>query len=280
MLQSGNFQCGIFAENDTAMNEIKQWIEDPQRDYLIGVALFAKYSKNKSMANNFARGTARFWMGKLTYELGKLVRCADGVQRQKPVVHKTIISCSKTERTSPMRTGYPVPEIILAAKKEIASLYSIIDKMHGELYELGTSNSDSVVKKRKAILDKRIPIIERTDRLYVLKEDWFAGNADVLDEIREILSAPIDKQPSIKETVKDKPVTDVARMSDLELSKRKSQLRSAITKTKNMLDFQSIRKGNTPTPMPDGPKRTEFENKLKALQAEYADVLAELKNRK
>lgn len=262
------------------MNEIKQWIEDPQRDYTVGVALFSKYSKNKAMANNFARGTARFWMGKLTYELGKLVRCAGSVQHQKPVVHKTTVSAVKSGGVSAIRTGDALPEVILAAKKEVSSLYAIIDKMHRELYDLGTSNSDAVVKKRKSILDKRIPIIERADRLYVLKEDWFAGNADALDEIRELLSEPLAKQPSITDAVKAKPAKEIGGMSDLELSKRKSQLRSAITKTRNMLDFQSIRKGDTPTPMPDGPKRTEFENKLKALQAEYADVLAELKNRK
>lgn len=262
------------------MTDIQQWLSDRHHDYAEGVAIFARHSANKGMVRTLTKGSARFWMGKLEYEMGKLVRCAGSVQHAKPVVHKTTVSGVKSGGVSAIRTGNALPEVILAAKKEVSSLYSIIDKMHRELFVLGTSNNDAVVKKRKSILDKRIPIIERADKLYVLKEDWFAGNADVLDEIRELLSEPLAKQPSITEAVKAKPAKEIGGMSDLELSKRKSQLRSSITKTRNILDFQSIRKGDTPTPMPDGPKRTEFEIKLKALQAEYADVLAELKNRK
>ena len=257
------------------MNEIQQWLDDEQRDYTIGVALYARYGKNKAMANSFARGTARFWMKKLKYELGKLVRFADGAQHAKPVVRKTTISAVKPDGLSAISSGDAVPEVILAAKKEISSLYSIIDKMHSELFNLGTSNSDAVVKKRKAILDKRKPIIERADRLYVLKEEWFAGNTDVTDEITKMLSAPIEQQPSLELPAQ----TDVSALDDLKLAKRKTQLSSSITKTRNMLAFQSIRKGEQPMPMPEGPKRKEFEQKLKELQTEYATVLAELKKR-
>lgn len=74
-------------------------------------------------------------------------------------------------------------------------------------------------------------------------------------------------------------LSDTANMSDLALSKRRTQLRSSITKTRNMLQYQSIRKGDTPTPLPDGPKRDEYEQKLKALQKEYNAVVAELERR-
>lgn len=248
------------------MEEIKRWLEDPQRDYAEGVALYACYGKNRLFARSLAHGTARFWQPKLEYELRKLLAAlkARGATPPKP---------RPTRKASGGNTVEPVA--ILAAKKEIVSLYGIIGKMHRELYDIGTSNSSDAVKARKKILDRRIPIIERAERLYVLKEEWYAGNAGAADEIAALLAAPLEKQPSIAVP----PRTEVSEMSDINLSKRKAQLRSSITKTKNILDFQSIRKGDTQSPMPDGPKRTEFEKKLKGLKKEYAEVSAELNRR-
>ena len=72
---------------------------------------------------------------------------------------------------------------------------------------------------------------------------------------------------------------NVSGLSDLDLSKRRSALRSSITKTQNMLRYQTIRKGDSPTPMPPGPKRDEYQKKLKTLQKEYNAVVAELERR-
>lgn len=58
------------------MNEIQQWISDSQHDYHIGVALYEKYGRNKSLANYFRTGKAQFRMSKLVYELGKLASSA------------------------------------------------------------------------------------------------------------------------------------------------------------------------------------------------------------
>lgn len=42
------------------MNEIQQWLSDSQHDYNIGVALYQKYGRNKSLANHFRTGTPQF----------------------------------------------------------------------------------------------------------------------------------------------------------------------------------------------------------------------------
>lgn len=73
--------------------------------------------------------------------------------------------------------------------------------------------------------------------------------------------------------------SDVSGLSDLDLTKRRSALRSSITKTQNMLQYQSIRKGDSPTPMPPGPKRDEYERKLSALKEELTAVCDELERR-
>ena len=271
------------------MNDIQQWLDNPGHDYFAGVTLFARYSKNRALVRYFQSGTARFRMGKLVYEMGKLTKAT--IPEKRPAVANDYLPMPQRIPQQPHATVSPatartqLPPYIIAAKKEISSLYAFIDKRHRELYDLGTSNADDVVRKRKKILDGRKPAIERADRLYRLKEEWFAledgpGRERVANDIREMLAAPLVEQPSIVETGRAPSLPVVSKMSDLDLSKRRSALRSSITKTQNMLQYQTICKGNSPAPMPPGPKRDEYEQKLKVLKAELIAVCDELERRK
>ena len=266
------------------MNELQSWIDNPDRDYAEGVALFAQYSKNKALVRYFQTGTARFRMGKLVYEIGTVAKTAAAV-KEHPVEQRGMPRCNSTSISQAETHSVTLPPYILAAKKEVAAMYAIIDKRHRELYDLGTSNADDVVRHRKKILDERKHVIESADRLYRLKEEWFAledGHARerVANEIREVLAAPLAKQWTICAPVHGTSLqTNVSGLTDLQLSKRRTQLRSSITKTQNMLQYQSIRKATSPTPMPKGPKRDEYEQKLKALKAEFKAVTEELARR-
>lgn len=274
----------------TDKNELQSWLDNPARDYAVGVELFAQHSKNKALVRYFQTGTARFRMGKLVYEMGKLAKTAVTTEMADKWANKQPFAASQTPQTTYVtdnREGQikaAIPDFILAAKKEVSYLYAFIDKLHRELYDLGTSNADDVVRNRKRILDDRKPAIERADRLYQLKEEWFAledGSARyrVAKEIMEMLAAPLGAQPSIVETWRAPSLPVVSKMSDLDLSKRRSALRSSISKTQNMLQYQTIRKGDSPAPMPPGPKRDEYEQKLKALKTEFKAVTEELARR-
>lgn len=265
------------------MEEIQQWLENPSRDYGDGVSLFIRYGKNKALVRYFQTGTARFRMSKLIYEMGKILRSSPvraglqvGSSMREPSVKKVEVR-SGTRKVE-------IPDFILAAKKEISTLYSLIDRRHLELYDLGTSNADDVVRKRKRILDSRKPVIETADTLYRLKEEWFAlddgpARKRVEDLIRGILSAPADEHPSLPVREDDGGIPDVRKLSDIQLSQRRNQLRSSITKTQNMLRYQSIRKAESPSPMPDGPKRDEYEKRLRMRKAEFKAVCDELERR-
>ena len=273
------------------MNEIQSWINDPNRDYAAGVVLFAKYSKNRALVRYFRTGTARFRMSKLVYEMGKVAKTA--IPEKRPVGANDYSPLQPRTSQQPRVAGSssPLPPYILAAKKEVSSLYALIDKRHRELYDLGTSNADDVVRKRKKILDGRKPAIKRADRLYRLKEAWIKledgpARERVASDIREMLAAPWKEQPTIAAAsaspqMQGNQLRDaVGSLTDLELSKRRSALRSSITKAQNMLQYQSIRKADSPTPMPPGPKRDEYEQKLAALKAELTAVCDELERRK
>ena len=272
------------------INCLQKWLDNSDRDYAEGVALFAQYSKNKALVRYFQTGTARFRMGKLVYEMGKLAKTAVTTERADKWANNQPSAAIQTPQTSYItgnrkgRMKVNVPDFILAAKKEVSAMYALIDKRHRELYDLGTSNADDVVRKRKKILDERKPVIERADRLYRLKEEWFSledgpARNRVANDIREMLAAPLVEQPSIVEKGRAPSLPVVSKMSDLDLSKRRSALRSSITKTQNMLQYQTIRKGESPAPMPPGPKRDEYQKKLKTLQKEYNAVVAELERR-
>ncbi len=289
------------------MTDIQQWLSDRQHDYAEGVALFARYSANKGMVRTLTKGTARFWMGKLEYEMGKLVQQRAGLEMGNgapsaaaaAVAAVETVQCTvstlpqRTVTTLPHRTvttlphrKSAIPEVIMSAKAEISSLYAIIDKMHRQLYDLGTGNDDKTVRARKRLLDKRRPIIQRADELYRLKEDYFAlddsdAKRKTVARITEMLAAPLAQQPSanIVPTVDDAPSPSLQKLTDLELAKRKSSLRSAITKIQNMLAYQSIRKADEPSPMPDGPKRDEYEAKLAARKRELTAVMNEIDKR-
>lgn len=96
-----------------------------------------------------------------------------------------------------------------------------------------------------------------------------------------MLAAPPEKQPTMVAPVETRHDTSlqVVSKSDLDLSKRRSALRSSITKTQNMLQYQTIRKGDSPAPMPPGPKRDEYQKKLKTLKKEYNAIVKELERR-
>ena len=277
------------------MNDIQQWLDNPGHDYSAGVTLFARYSKNRALVRYFQSGTARFRMGKLVYEMGKLAKAT--IPEKRPVGANDYSPLPQRTPQHPRATVSPatartqLPPYILAAKKEISSLYALIDKRHRELYDLGTSNADDVVRKRKKILDSRKPAIDRADRLYQLKEEWIKledgpARERVASDIREMLSAPWKEQPTMAEAsaspqMQGKQLRDaVGSLSDLDLTNRRSALRSSITKAQNMLQYQTIRKGDSPTPMPPGPKRDEYERKLKVLKAELTAVCDELERRK
>ncbi len=257
------------------MHEIARWLSG-SRDYAEGVVLFTKYSKNKVLARMFQRGAARFHASKLEYELGKLLNGARPSQRTTPISTSKSTAKQGTVRTPNME----VHPVILATKKEVASLYAQIDKMHYELYELGTSNDKATVEARRRILERRQPIIERADALYRFKEEYFRTSGQnqkaVLDKITELQKADVKQQPT---TAVNAVSGTIAKMDDMALLKRRNTLRSSIIKTQNMLQYQSIRKGETPTPMPDGFKRDQYAKKLEDLKVEYDAVLSEIKRR-
>ena len=256
------------------MTEIKQWFSG-NKDYDTGVIIFAKYTKNRFLARTFQKGTSLYLQSKLEYELGKLNVEIEKQKIVKPEAQIVTPLPKTIEPNQPQKVEYP--EVILAAKKEIATMYSIIDKMHTELYDLGSSNADNVVAVRKRILEKRKPICKRVDLIYKLKEEYFrtSGNEqkEVINALKEFIVVEPKQHPAFTPHIANSKISG---MNDIELLKRKQALSSAISKAQNIIRYQSIRKADTPTPLPVGPKREKYERKLATLKAEYNQIIKEI----
>ena len=100
------------------MNDLQQWLNDPDRDYAAGVALFAQHCKNKALVRYFQTGTARFRMAKLVYEMGKLASTAAAKSVSQPQRNVIAPIVETHGRASLHHTQSVIPDFILAAKRK------------------------------------------------------------------------------------------------------------------------------------------------------------------
>lgn len=124
------------------MTDIQQWLSDRHHDYAEGVAIFARHSANKGMVRTLTKGSARFWMGKLEYEMGKLAKQCAGREKDNGtprvdvarVPNRDVAGVHGRDVARHVSTSTSaIPEVVMSDKAEISSLYAIINKMHRQL---------------------------------------------------------------------------------------------------------------------------------------------------
>lgn len=246
--------------NDRDRKEINDWLKS-KRDYNQGLLILRKHTKNRILLkkNNIP-------IDKIVFELNKFV--GNGLFAPQKIQTNT----PKKIKIKTVRDN-----LIPIVKHRIQELIKSIDMMHKQLYDLGTSNDELIVNKRKEILDKRIPLIEMYDRLYQIKEAFFTtGIWDT--EVDKLIKTKIENEPSITKA-KEVPDVVISKMTDLELFKRKNQLSSSITKTRNFIKYKSIKKLEVENPL-TGEEKKKAETKLKGLREEQKKILSEIKRRK
>lgn len=243
--------CGYLCNMDIT---IKQWIDDPDRDYDTGVELFSSNGGNRSMVRYFSATKPRFAMKKLLYELGKMAK--------DEVVTLTISPDEPVSHTEP---GATVPPVAAMAKQIVHDTWVELSRIHEELYNLGTENDETTVAKRKALLDEQQPLIERYNSVYEAKEAFFNGELSE-EELQKVVDGKT-------ETVEAPPV-DYSRLSDLDLTKRIKAAKQAVNRYTNQLLYQQDTKGEAENPMPDSLKRQKIEQCMAVRNDELKQLLA------
>ena len=155
-------------------------------------------------------------------------------------------------------------------------LSSAISIAHRKLYELGEGNSEAVMAQCRRILEDLQPLIRRYEKLYLLKEKYFDTGV-VPAELPRMLADRVVEEP---EPVQDSSRKELESLSDIELMKKAHSLKVNINKTRNRLEYQSLKKLDTLNPMPDSPLRSKLEAKLADLRGQYTLVTQILESRK
>lgn len=167
-----------------------------------------------------------------------------------------------------------MPEVMQILIRNFADAYKQRAKLTRQRYELGESNDEDVVNKRKALGES---IDKLTDYMDVLASMRQAYESDgVLPDLEKLNKT--DVQGSGSEDAPDDSV-DYKAMTTEKLKTRKKSLTNQITRKENMLLYQSDTKQEEENPLPDSPKRIKLLKQIENLKAEKSKVEYELAER-
>ena len=255
------------------MDDILQWLTGC-KDYKTGVAILDRHIRNKALIRHFQFSTPKCAAAKLEYELRKLLKGV-AIAQAKPTQAappKPFITVSKRQAA---KRQTPIPSVIVQAKDELYELFTAISTAHRKLYELGEGNSEDIVAQRRRIMEDRLPLIRRYEKLYPLKEKYF-DTGEVPAELVRMIREKVTEEP---EPVAKDSRTELEKLSDLELAKKQHSLKVNINRTRNRLEYQADRKLVEPNPMPESPLRTKLETKLADLRSQYTTVTKIIESR-
>ena len=252
------------------MDDILQWLTNG-KDYNTGVSILERHHKNRTFVQHFRHTTAKFAAAKLEYELRKLLKGGTKTQ-QRPTPRKQFINVFQRQKS---KSAEKIPAIITQAKDELYRLFTAISTAHRKLYELGEGNSEDIVAQRRRILEDRLPLIRRFEKLYPLKEKYF-DTGEVPAELARMVREKVEEQPA---PVSMDNRTELEKLSDMELLKKQHSIKVNINKTRNRLEYQALKKLDAPNPMPDSPLRTKLEAKLNDLRNQYATITKIIESR-
>ena len=141
------------------------------------------------------------------------------------------------------------PPIIRRIIAEYAETFQERSKTHRILTEMPQGNSQALKTKRVEIFDLVKSFTVRLEYLFKIRQQFELNGELPLED--EVWAKPEELQET---TLSDDPE---------ELRKMKKNQQTANTKDQNMLDYQTMIKGDEKKTMPSGPKRTRIENRIK-----------------
>lgn len=153
----------------------------------------------------------------------------------------------------------PVINRIIAESSRLFNERAMLKKQQNAVPD---ENTDENKARRKELIGQIDDISVRLEVLYQAKAAYLEGG----QMPEEKVLFPPDQEAIAEETDKAK------------LLQKRNNLRSQVTRARNMLEYQTQSKGKTLNPMPKCPKRTELEKRIKGKEKEIADLEAKLKD--
>jgi len=252
-------------------NQITKWLKnDP--DYNSGLALLVQACKNKTLVRNLSRKNTPKNLSKIRWELNKSIgnisRSIPGSADLKKKMDSAGSTASQAgEKLSEIIQTYPVT--IQSIIKTTGVLSSNRDKLHRKLKEIPEANTADNIAKRKEIRELIKESSDLLQYLYDLKNRFFTEKiVPTEDELK--FPQAIKKAPKV---TKPDPIEN---MSEAELLKKRTNVRSRLTKKKNKLLYQSVSKKDKENPMPEGAKREHLAAQIKTDEKLIKDIQTKL----
>lgn len=169
-----------------------------------------------------------------------------------------------------------MPEVMQTLIRNYSDAYKQRARLARQRYELGESNDEQSVEKRKTLGESIDRLTNYMDILIAMREKYEKDG--VLPDMDTLNNAPSAAEVKEADEKPGKSV-DYKSMSTDKLKTRRKSLTNQITRKENMLLYQSETKQDEENPLPDSPKRVKLEKQIENLKAEKSKVEYELAER-
>lgn len=169
-----------------------------------------------------------------------------------------------------------MPEVMQTLIRNYSDAYKQRARLARQRYELGESNDEQSVEKRKTLGESIDRLTNYMDILIAMREKYEKDG--VLPDMDTLNNAPSAAEVKEKDEKPEESV-DYKSMSTDKLKTRRKSLTNQITRKENMLLYQSESKQEEENPLPDSPKRVKLEKQIENLKAEKSKVEYELAER-
>lgn len=169
-----------------------------------------------------------------------------------------------------------MPEVMQTLIRNYSDAYKQRARLARQRYELGESNDEQSVEKRKTLGESIDRLTNYMDILIAMREKYEKDG--VLPDMDTLNNAPSAAEVKEEDEKPEKSV-DYKSMSTDKLKTRRKSLTNQITRKENMLLYQSETKQDEENPLPDSPKRVKLEKQIENLKAEKSKVEYELAER-
>lgn len=166
-----------------------------------------------------------------------------------------------------------VPESVASVVARYAEAYKRRDILHKQLAELPEDNSEDTMASRKALVEEIEECSNIMETLYPKYETYIQkGKEPELESLENSEESSKNGDESSKDGERDNAEVPLEGKSKEELQKLRKSVAAKISKANNMLQYQQEKKGETPNPMPECPKRVKYETKIQKLSKELEAI--------
>lgn len=275
-----------------ARSEAMKWLGQKQdkRNFAAGLKILVKSGYKPNVQNLLVRkGELPWTMEKLTSCLRDVVQVyynpddprfddvpdAD-ILNDKTGEKPTVDEQDGIARLSGSADFQNMPEVMQTLIRNYSDAYKQRARLARQRYELGESNDEQSVEKRKTLGESIDRLTNYMDILIAMREKYEKDG--VLPDMDTLNNAPSAAEVK-EEYEKPEKSVDYKSMSTDKLKTRRKSLTNQITRKENMLLYQSETKQEEENPLPDSPKRVKLEKQIENLKAEKSKVEYELAER-